>query len=85
MTTYNWSKRLQEEREKRGGKCQVDGCRVEDGLEFAHIKPTGLSGEGRGQSRRAIDIIRNPECYLLMCRPHHKKFDSDYWIDKVEN
>ena len=42
-------------------------------LEFAHIKPTGLNGKGRGQTARYYDIVNKPDSYKLVCQRCHKK------------
>jgi hypothetical protein len=61
-------------REKYGNKCVISGCLAP--LEFAHIKPTKLSGEGRGQKVRYYDIKNNPDCYVLMTTNCHREFDE---------
>lgn len=74
-------------RGQRGYQCQVidkgNRCPVKDELQFAHIKPTGISGRGRGLAVRYHDIKNNPECYMLMCKWHHKKFDREYWKNQA--
>ena len=70
---------------ERGGVCQdcgadhsteiVHGQAREAPLEFAHIKPTGLSGEGRGKQQRVLDVRRNPESYRLLCGTCHNVLD----------
>lgn len=57
-----------------GGRCTVCGWGLQ--LEFAHLKPTGVNGRGRGRSRRYHDIRAHPECYVLMCHDHHLEFDQ---------
>ena len=57
-----------------GGKCMV--CGSEENLEFAHVKPTELSGRGRGRKERYYDVKYNPDCYCLMCEDCHKYYDS---------
>lgn len=52
-------------------------------LEFAHIKPTGLCGRGRGLRNRYFDILRNPDCYQLMCSACHKWMDLARTLDAV--
>lgn len=42
-------------------------------LEFHHIKPTGLNGQGRGFDNRIKDILANPDSYILLCRKCHEK------------
>jgi len=59
---------------ERGGACEECGDR--DGpLEFAHVKPTALRGEGRGSSKRVHDVRRHPECYRLLCKSCHDELD----------
>lgn len=65
--------RLDALRAQFGGRC-VD-CGTRKRLEFAHIKPTGLMGRGRGMPDRYHDIKRNPDCYVLRCRPCHRAWD----------
>ena len=57
-----------------GGKCRECDCKEK--LEFAHIKPTLVSGKGRGKIRRTYDVKNNPDCYALLCHRHHKEFDE---------
>lgn len=42
-------------------------------LEFHHLKPTGLNGEGRGFDNRIRDIVKHPDSYILLCRKCHEK------------
>lgn len=58
-----------------GEKCSVSGCKKKD-LEFAHKKPTGLNGHGRGMIRRLLDVIKHSDCYLVLCRAHHRQYDQ---------
>lgn len=62
---------LRQEKELRGLKCEA--CGKSQGEEFHHLRPTGLSGRGRGLIRRAYDIRRNRRSYRLLCRPCHLK------------
>jgi hypothetical protein len=66
-----YSRKLQELRDLRGNCCEE--CSSTDELQWAHIKPTGLNGEGRGQSRRYHDIKKHPDHYKLWCKPCHTK------------
>lgn len=66
-----------------GGRCQrcnTKRSRLARGrtapLQFAHIKPTGLSGRGRGLRHRYFDIVRNPDCYALLCNRCHFVIDA---------
>lgn len=54
------------------GICQEDI----DKLQFAHIKPTKLSGEGRGLQKRYFDIKHNPDSYFLTCKDNHDIIDG---------
>lgn len=60
-------------RAERGDKCQR--CPSSKGLQFAHVKPTGLYGRGRGRAERYHDIQRHPDAYELLCRRCHMKLD----------
>lgn len=58
-------------------KLRCQQCRAIESLQFAHVFPTALRGPGRGQYRRWLDVIRNPECYLILCRDCHVRFDNE--------
>lgn len=58
-----------------GGKCQAFECEATEGLEFAHVQKTGLNGRGRGSTKRHQDVLKNPDCYQLLCRRHHMELD----------
>lgn len=60
--------------EEYGGACEK--CAKTYDLEFAHVKPTGVKGKGRGKSRRLFDILRNRECYRLLCFECHDELDG---------
>lgn len=57
-----------------GKKCMI--CGLTENLEFAHVRETGLSGQGRGKSHRYYDIVNNPDCYRLYCMDCHINYDS---------
>lgn len=57
-----------------GGRCEE--CGVEEGLEFAHVEPTGLNGEGRGRAKRIFDVKKNPRSYRLLCMTCHDVLDG---------
>lgn len=61
-----------------GGKCMIEGCTEQDPdvLQFAHLKPTKLSGSGRGMGRRLYDVKNNFQSYCLICPWEHYLFDS---------
>lgn len=64
-------------REAVGGYCQNVACPFMNwDLQFAHLRPTGVVGRGRGSSVRARDIRRNPSAYALLCRECHRAFDA---------
>jgi hypothetical protein len=75
----NWRHRVFKLREARGDRCEncgVKGKTNKEGipsLEFAHIKPTGLNGRGRGQTQRVLDIERHPDAYRLLCKECHRR------------
>jgi hypothetical protein len=60
-------------RRNRRGRCRA--CSVRENLQWAHRRPTGLSGEGRGSKERVLDIKRNPRAYVLLCLECHRFFD----------
>lgn len=68
-------------RAERGNRCE--NCqrpltfdeRGHPNLQWAHLRPTGLSGKGRGYNHRVLDIRRNPDHYALLCRDCHISFD----------
>jgi hypothetical protein len=50
-------------------------CGRHEEIEMAHVEPTGLQHEGRGQTRRFIDILRYPGSYIPLCHDCHVEFD----------
>jgi len=60
--------------EEYGGVCQDCGKAFD--LEFAHTTPTGLCGKGRGKARRLFDVLRNRDCYRLLCFDCHDILDG---------
>ena len=88
MATGNkwYQAKIIELREMRGNKCEY--CQAElshsyskhgkiiPSLQFAHIEPTGLCGEGRGQNNRVRDIAKNPTKYRLLCANCHYQLDN---------
>ena len=62
-----------------GNKCNMCfGSRCFNiNLEFAHLKPTKLSGSSRGQRKRLYDIKNNQECYTLLGRNCHLEYDTN--------
>jgi hypothetical protein len=66
-----------------GDRCQHCGLsETEDAgpirLEFAHVALTGVKGRGRGSYQRLRDVEKNPESYLVLCRPCHMDLDFGY-------
>ena len=66
---------------ERGGRCEHvyhngKRCRSRATLEFAHVKPTGLSGRSRGYTQRVQDAMRHPDHYKLLCFLHHRRLDG---------
>ncbi len=59
---------------QRGNECQK--CGSKDWLEWAHLEPTGLKGEGRGKRRRLLDVKRNPTRHALLCKLDHAELDG---------
>lgn len=55
-----------------GGFCYGCGANGSTPLEFAHVLPTGLSGQGRGQAARHLDVRANPWSYVPLCAMCHK-------------
>lgn len=52
-------------------------CTETRGLEFAHVRPTYLSGRGRGSYARYADVRDNPSAYTLLCRACHYTLDRE--------
>lgn len=75
------SEHVAELRQVWGGRCMK--CLATEQLEFAHLKPTGLCGRGRGLNHRVLDILRNPHDYVLLCRKCHRRHDASYWLDRL--
>ena len=47
-----------------------------ESLEFAHVRPNGVYGRGRGSRVRIVDVIENPDNYRLLCRDCHLDYDD---------
>ncbi len=45
-------------------------------LEIAHCKDDGMNGRNRPGNQRIIAMLRNPDAYLVLCRPCHMLFDG---------
>lgn len=76
MAYCDYSYKFRALRRAWGGQCVWWPCGRRSGLQFAHIRPTRLVGRSRGQKKRYLDIVRNPECYVLLCRDHHALLDG---------
>lgn len=83
MKEWQYSLLLHDLRYERGACCEECGVKLKRNkrnglynLEFAHIKPTGLNGKGRGLRRRYLDIKRNPDAYKLLCFICHRRLDG---------
>jgi len=68
-----------------GGRCMWQNgndtqCSKKDDLELAHALDTQLSKDQpngfRSSFARLQDTLDNPECFLLLCRKHHREFDG---------
>ncbi len=59
-----------------GWACIWCGGAFGEPLEAAHVKTTGLNGQGRGLDRRYRDVLAHPECYRPMCRRCHRLYDQ---------
>jgi len=82
-----YGEKLDEIREQRGGVCKICGGNRnarKKKLQFAHVKPTNVSGMSRGSWKRYYDIKNNPDCYEILCIPCHNDFDcGKYEYDEV--
>jgi hypothetical protein len=70
------SKKFNELRSNFGGICHYPECKSIENLQFAHRRPTRLSGSGRGKRKRYYDIMNNPVNYILLCLVHHARYDG---------
>lgn len=83
LRSWDYADKLRQLKLKWGGKCVKCGAtrskkklRGKIGpLEFAHLKPTGLNGRNRGSKAVYLDVIRHPECYVLLCHECHALLD----------
>jgi len=84
---YDYAQGMNDLRTLYGNACADKGVknrgRCEGQLEFAHVKPTGLCSRGRGRADRYHDILRNLDCYVLLCARHHRAFDRDKWTNMI--
>lgn len=75
---WRYSERMHQLRLSWGGRCVMCGRPKSNrsrSLEFAHIKPTALRFRGRGLITRFLDIIKHPDCYVLLCKQCHRTLD----------
>jgi 5-methylcytosine-specific restriction endonuclease McrA len=56
-----------------GGCCAV--CTATEDLEFTHVVKTKCHG-GRGSTRHIQDVLRHPNCYILVCMDCHDRLDG---------
>jgi hypothetical protein len=72
-----WQKNRMKELKSTHQRCdKCNPCPLNrEQLEFSHLRPTGLSGKGRGRSRRISDIVSNPTSYILSC--HRRNLDIE--------
>lgn len=57
-------------------------CGTDSDIEFAHKRPTRLSGEGRGAFHRYRDVIRHPDRYIPLCKECHYIYDHSFTSDE---
>ena len=81
MSNHWYRNRRSALRAERGNACEKCKKKLEinegqPNLQFAHLRPTGLNGEGRGSNHRILDILRNPDCYVLLCPDCHFLLDQ---------
>ena len=70
-------RKIPELRERMGGKCANPKCpNPTENSQFAHVKRTRLKGRGRGRKERYYDVVKHPDCYILLSKDCHKKFDN---------
>lgn len=65
-------------RQDFGNKCLACSTHFNHGkinLDFAHLTPC-LKGRGRGRKERVYSINKNPQNFVLLCRPCHLTFDA---------
>lgn len=81
---YDYTAAFERLRAAWGGRCVRCGrpnrrVRVGRGfkpfLEFAHLRPIGCEGMGRGMPQRYHSVKNNPGSYVLLCWPCHRAFD----------
>lgn len=67
-----WIRKIRNENlRKFGYKCFDCGRK---GTDFHHVEVTPLFGHDRGGSYyRAMDVRKNPDAYVLLCKKCHKK------------
>ncbi len=66
-----------------GGKCMGEECEKTINLQLAHAVPTELSkkkNHARSSLERLIDVIENPESFILLCQSCHVEFDGKGYI-----
>lgn len=70
--------KVEDVREAIGDRCFHCNTRgsKRNGLEFAHLAPTGLNGMGRGSHHRRLDLLRHLDKYTYLCKNCHRDFDK---------
>jgi hypothetical protein len=72
--------------EEFGGKCQsTEGCFEVEKLEFAHRIGYRIKGMARGKKVRILDIRKNKDHYILLCKKCHCKYDRDNPLTEEES
>ncbi len=56
-----------------GRVCQHCGATP---IQFAHVRPTKLSGRGRGSVARYKDVAKFPKRYIPLCAACHYDYDN---------
>jgi len=60
-----------------GSRCNNPFCQSLDNLEFAHLTETEIKGHGRGLHQRILDVNKNRDKYILLCKTCHMEFDNN--------
>jgi len=74
--TNSWIKKKGIELKQKYPFCANPMCKsLAD--EFAHLEPTGLNGSGRGRNKRILDILKNEDKYVRLCKRCHDLLDNE--------
>ena len=79
MSLSRYGAKMRDLRSAWGGRCAR--CAGTWRLEFAHLRPTGLEGRGRGCAERYYDIRKNADSYVLLCHGCHFRLDGGEELD----